>query len=180
MISRDQVCAWSCEKKGHWAVQYYLIQLSYTAEAWRQQIERTTNLEERLAAVKQLIAELGGSLAHYRFFEEGGGPHDRPHVMNGKFMGVGSDDVIAIIAFPDHDSATAFSMALSAEVGVKEVRLTPITPVSQAISLMTRAREARRKTRYAAPGGTASTWLRRTRKKAGAGRKRRTPSGGSE
>jgi len=59
---------------------YYMIQLSYTADAWRQQIELTRDHAQRLNAVRALIARLGGSLAQYRFFEGpdaagGGEPH---------------------------------------------------------------------------------------------------------
>ena len=40
---------------------YYMIQLSYTADAWRQQIELTRDHAQRLNAVRALIARLGGN-----------------------------------------------------------------------------------------------------------------------
>src|SRR4051794_32859504 len=109
-------------------VQYYLIQLSYTADAWQQQIAKTRNVAQRLTAVKKLIAQLGGSLARYHFFEDEAGAAASPklHVLDGKFVGAGADDLVAILAMPDQESAFAFSMAVSAEPGVRDIRLTPI------------------------------------------------------
>ena len=142
-------------------MQYYLIQLSYTAEAWAQQIDKTIDAEQRLTAVKTLIAEFGGSLARYHFFEDeyaakAGG---EPHVLNGKFVGVGKDDLIAVLAMPDHEAALAFSAAVSAESGVRDIRLTPMTPMTDAIRAMQRASEVRRRTGYSAPGASATSWI---------------------
>jgi uncharacterized protein with GYD domain len=160
-------------------VEFYLIQLSYTAEAWRQQIEQTTSAPERLAAVKQLIAHLGGSLAHFHFFADEARPGQGPIVVKDKLVGNGPDHIIAILAMPDHASATAFSLAVSAESGVKDVRLTHITPIEDAIASMAKANDARRQTSYAAPGGTATNWIRPVRPAGGATRKRRAPRGGA-
>src|ERR1700722_20385909 len=113
-------------------VYFYLIQLSYTAEAWKQQVEQTRNVTNRLDAVKQLIAHLGGSLANYHFFEDTASPDARAVVARDKFIGIGADDLIAVMAVPDHEAATAFSMAVSAETGVKNLSLTPIIPIAAA------------------------------------------------
>jgi uncharacterized protein with GYD domain len=106
---------------------YYLIQLSYTADAWRQQIELTRDHAQRLNAVRALIARLGGSLAQYRFFEgpdaAGGG---EPHSVSCKFMSIGKEDLIAMVAMPDQDAGVAFSMAVSAEPGIRDIQMTPI------------------------------------------------------
>ena len=157
-------------------MQYYLIQLSYTAEAWSQQIARTTDATRRLAAVKQLIRKLGGSLARYEFFEDE--PDKRHHVLNGKFVGMDKDDLVAILAMPDHKAALAFSMAVSAETGVRDIRLTPITPISDAIEVMKKAKAARDEANYSAPGGTSTTWTgERGRGGKGGKTKKGTPAG---
>jgi uncharacterized protein with GYD domain len=157
-------------------VHFYLIQLSYTADAWRQQIEQTRNAATRLAAVKQLIAHLGGSLAHYHFFADEGRTDQETIVITDKFIGFGHDDIVAVMAMPDHASATAFSMAVSAESGVRDVRLTPITPIAEAIASMAKAHDARRQTSYSAPGGAATNWIRPVRGSGGETRKRRAPA----
>jgi uncharacterized protein with GYD domain len=156
-------------------VYFYLIQLSYTAEAWKQQVEQTRNVTNRLDAVKQLIAHLGGSLANYHFFEDTASPDARAVVARDKFIGIGADDLIAVMAVPDHEAATAFSMAVSAETGVKNIRLTPITPIADAVGVMAKAAEARQSTGYSAPGGAATSWIAPART---ATRKRRAPPKG--
>jgi uncharacterized protein with GYD domain len=139
---------------------YYLIQISYTADAWRQQIELSRNYAQRLNAVRALIARLGGSFAQYRFFEgpdaAGGG---EPHSVSYKFMSIGKDDLIAIVAMPDQDAGVAFSMAISAEPGVRDIQMTPIIPLEQAVNIMARAHEVRQQAQYSAPGGSSQTWL---------------------
>jgi uncharacterized protein with GYD domain len=171
-----KIRAWSGDAlRRDQAVNFYLIQLSYTAEAWKQQVEQTKNVADRLAAVKQLIAHLGGSLANYHFFEDAETPDPRRVVTRDKFIGIGADDLIAIMAVPDHASATAFSMAVSAEAGVKAIHLTPITPIADAVGVMAKAAEARQSTGYSAPGGSATSWIRPVRT---ATRKRRAPPKG--
>jgi uncharacterized protein with GYD domain len=139
---------------------YYLIQLSYTADAWQQQIELTRDHAQRLNAVRALIARLGGSLAQYRFFEgpdaAGGG---EPHSVSCKFMSIGKEDLIAMVAMPDQDAGVAFSMAVSAEPGIRDIQMTPIIPLGQAVNIMARAHEVRQQAQYSAPGGSSQTWL---------------------
>jgi len=133
---------------------YYMIQLSYTADAWRQQIELTRDHAQRLNAVRALIARRG-SLAQYRFFEgpdaAGGG---EPHSVSCKFMSIGKE-----VAMPDQDAGVAFSMAVSAEPGIRDIQMTPIIPLGQAVNIMARAHEVRQQAQYSAPGGSSQTWL---------------------
>ena len=138
-------------------MQFYLIRLSYTAAAWNQQLERTPDVDKRLASVKRLIANLGGSLARYEFFADGEGVPT--HIMNGKFMALDTDDLVAVMAVPDERAAFAFSMAVSAEAGVKQISLTPLLPIRDAIEVMRVAHTARSKAAYSAPGGAATGWL---------------------
>jgi uncharacterized protein with GYD domain len=155
-------------------VQYYLIQLSYTAQAWAQQIATTRDVTRRLAVVKELIAKLGGSLARYEFFDD---DDERHHVMNGKFVAMCKDDLVAILAMPDHEAALAFSMAVSAESGVRDICLTPITPISRSIDVMKKAKAARDQTNYSAPGGVSTTWTGEKGRRGRRGKTKATPAG---
>jgi uncharacterized protein with GYD domain len=142
-------------------VKYYLVQISYTAESWRQQIASTRDHFQRLVAVRALIARLGGSLAQYQFFQPGQGAAEggEPHTINCKFVSVAKDDLITILAMPDDDAAFAFSMAVSAEAGIRDICMTPIIPLGHAVQIMAKAHDAREQTQYSAPGGASQTWL---------------------
>ncbi|MBR0653049.1 hypothetical protein GXW78_25560 [Roseomonas terrae] len=141
-------------------MEHYLIQLSYTALAWQQQIDRTTDADQRFTAVRKLIARLGGSFARYHFFDGGEPPTEDvpPFVVADKFVGIGEDDVIAIVALPSSLAARAFSMAIAAEGGVKSVRLTPLLGIPQAVQAMGMAKDAIAMAGYSAPGGAATSW----------------------
>ena len=163
-------------------MKYYLVQLSYTAEAWRQQIEQTRDHARRLVAVRDLIARLGGSLAQYQFFQPGQGAAEggEPHTINCKLVSIGKYDLIAILAMPDEEAAFAFSMAVSAELGIRDIQMTPVIPLGQAVNIMARAHEVRQQANYSAPGGTSQSWLgppppRAPTRRGTATRRRRTP-----
>jgi hypothetical protein len=79
-------------------------------------------------------------------------------VLDGKFVGIGEDDIITIVALPNIQAASAFSMAVSAEIGVKSVQLTPLLPMTQAVDAMAMARDSRKKVGYSAPGGGERSW----------------------
>ncbi len=134
-------------------MEYFLIRLSYQAAAWSELVATATDVDTRLASVRGLVAQLGGSFAHFHFFE---GPHfaaaGQSHVIEDKFFGFGEDDVITVVALPDNRTAQAFSMAIAAESGVRQVNLTPLVPIPHAIEAMGTAREARSRISYAAPG----------------------------
>jgi hypothetical protein len=50
-------------------------------------------------------------------------------------------------------------MAVSAEPGIRDIRMTPIIPLGQAVTIMARAHEVRQQAQYSAPGGSSQTWL---------------------
>ena len=137
-------------------MQYYLIRLSYTAAAWKELTDKPTSLDDRLAQVVRLIRELGGSLANYHFFEgphfDGAGQH---HIVTCKFVPFGRHDIVTILAMPDAVAARTFSMAVAAEDGVKEIEITPMISLAEGMEAMTRAKAARSRARYAAPGRAA-------------------------
>ncbi|HTZ78908.1 MAG TPA: hypothetical protein VMC10_13410 [Stellaceae bacterium] len=137
-------------------MQYYLVRLSYTATAWQQLIDRTTSLDERLGSVRKLIAQLGGSLANFHFFDDQyfRGIAKRT-VVTHKFMPFGEHDIVTILALPDPIAARSFQMAVAAEDGVKGIELLPMISLEEGVKAMGVAKAARRKTAYVAPGGQA-------------------------
>ncbi len=132
-------------------MQYYLVRLSYTADAWREIIDKAQGLQDRLSSVTSLVGKLGGSFANYHFFEK---PFfDDPkkqEVVICKFVPFGEHDVVAILAMPDNVTARSFSMIVSAEPGVKTIEMTPMISLEESTNVMASARSAAAD--YAAPG----------------------------
>ena len=95
----------------------YMIQASYTSEAWGTQISNPGNRLEQLSSA---VEGLGGSIesAYYTF---------------------GEYDIMAIIQFPDNESAAAFSLAASAGGATKAIRTTPLMTVEEGIEAMRKA-----------------------------------------
>ena len=106
---------------------YYLIQASYTGEAWGAQIR---NPQNRFAQLGPMVEKLGGSLesGHYTF---------------------GDYDVMGIARFPDNPSAAAFSLAASAGGAVKAIKTTPLMTADEAVEAMKKASDFG----YQPPGG---------------------------
>ena len=134
-------------------MEYYLVRLSYTPTAWRELIDQTTTLDQRLAPVRQLIKHLRGSLATFHFYDP---PYDdpatAPKVVQEKMVMLAEYDLLAILAVPDKAAAQAFNMAISSEPGVKKVDLTSITPLEDTIAAMPLAKSAVKGAKYRAPG----------------------------
>ena len=134
-------------------MQYYLIRLAYTAAAWKELIEKTKTVDDRLDSVRKLIRELGGSLANFHFFDD---PHfqglSKPHVVIHKFVPFGKYDILTVIAMPDHVKARGFSMAVAAEEGVKNIEMTPLMTLEEGVQAMAIAKTARSRAKYVAPG----------------------------
>lgn len=138
-------------------MQFFLVRLAYTAESWRQQLADTPAIEQRLAAVKRLIGGLGGSLPHYTFFPEKTGDGG-PVVVHDKFIGLDCDELVTILAVPDERAALAFRTVVAAEPGIKDVALSPLMPIREALDVMRLAGATRDKVGYAAPGGANTAW----------------------
>jgi uncharacterized protein with GYD domain len=135
-------------------MEYYLVRLSYTPAAWQDILDQTINLDQRLAPVRRLIKHLGGSLAEFHFFHP---PHyDHParsrFAVTDKFVSMGEQDLMTILAVPDKAAALAFDMAVSAEPGVKSIELVSIMPMEDAVAAMPLAKAAVQATGYSAPG----------------------------
>jgi uncharacterized protein with GYD domain len=95
----------------------YLMQLSYTTEAWAAMVKTPEN---RLDAVSQVVANLGGRIV-------------------GFWLAFGEHDLVGILEMPDNVSVAAFAMAISAGGAVKNVRTTPLMRVQEGMEAMRKA-----------------------------------------
>lgn len=109
---------------------FYLIQYSYTAQAWQALVTGRTE-RDRHQAVLPLLTACGGRLPELRFAGDGD-----PIVVNDKFIAFGESDVVAIAYFPDNRSAAAFAMAVLAGGGVTSFKTTPLIPLDEAVGSM--------------------------------------------
>ena len=99
---------------------HYLIQVSYTPEAW---VALMKNPQDRSKSVGAALAKLGGK-------------------MEGFWAAFGDYDVVAIGQFPDNVSAAAFSMAVSAGGALRAFKTTPLMTAEEAIEAMKKAGKA--------------------------------------
>ncbi len=95
----------------------YLLQATYTPEAWASMVKSPQN---RLEAVRPVIQKLGGKV-------EGG------------WLSFGEYDIAVICELPNNVSAAAFSMAASAGGSVKAVKTTPLMSIEEAMEAMKKA-----------------------------------------
>jgi uncharacterized protein with GYD domain len=95
----------------------YLLQVSYSAEAWAAMIKKP---QDRIEAVRKSIEKLGGSAT-------------------GGWLAFGDYDIVAIIQMPDNVSAAAFAMAVSAGGACKNVKTTPLLTIDEAKAAMQKA-----------------------------------------
>lgn len=98
----------------------YLIQVSYTAEAFAALIK---DPQDRIERVRPAIETLGGSIetAYFAF---------------------GDYDLILIVEMPDSVSAAAFSMAVAAGGAVRLFHTTPLLTIAEGVEAMQRARQS--------------------------------------
>ena len=99
---------------------YYLVQASYTPEAWATFVQSP---EDRRDAIKPVIEKLGGS-------------------MHGLWLAFGEYDALAIVELPDNVSAAAFSMAAAARGAIKSFKTTPLMTVEEGMEAMRKAGDA--------------------------------------
>jgi len=92
----------------------YLLQISYTPEAWAVLMK---NPHDRLDAVRGVIEKLGGKVGAF-------------------WVAFGEHDLVGILAMPDNIAAAAFSMALAAGGACRSVRTTPLLTIEDAIAAM--------------------------------------------
>jgi uncharacterized protein with GYD domain len=98
----------------------YLFQVAYTGEGWRTQVQNPQNVLER---VRPTLERLGGraEAVYYAF---------------------GEYDLVAIVEFPDNESAAAYALAATAGGAVKAFKTTPLMSIDEGVRAMGRAGEA--------------------------------------
>jgi uncharacterized protein with GYD domain len=95
----------------------YLLQLSYTAEAWAAMIKHPQN---RAEAVRKAVEKLGGEVGAF-------------------WAAFGDCDLIGILEMPDNVSAAAFALAVAAGGACRNVKTTPLLSMEEAIEAMKKA-----------------------------------------
>ncbi|HEY8447620.1 MAG TPA: GYD domain-containing protein [Thermomicrobiales bacterium] len=98
---------------------HYLVQLSYTPEAWAAQLNHP---EERAEQVWSALEKIGGRIEslYYAF---------------------GQYDVIAILEAPDNTAAAAFGLAITASGAVRSYVTTPLLSPEEGLAAMREGRE---------------------------------------
>jgi|GEM_PF-1971441 uncharacterized protein with GYD domain len=136
--------------------EYYLLRISYSTQGWDHIVQRTVSFDERMAPVRRLIAELGGSLATFGFYDNHEFKNDAlRHNVCCKFAVFGGHDLMAILAMQDRRHAQAFKLALCAQPGIEKIELTAMMPYADVIgTAVPAARDAMPKAAYAGPGTT--------------------------
>jgi uncharacterized protein with GYD domain len=93
---------------------HYLLQASYTADAWSALAREP---EDRIEAIKPVIQRLGG------------------RVVAG-YLSFGDYDIVAIVELPDSVTAAAFSMASSGGGAIRVRKTTPLLTPAEAQQAM--------------------------------------------
>jgi GYD domain len=128
----------------------YMVEYSYTAEAWRAliagEVEGQRIQRDRQQAVEELVANLGGRFPRLVF----DGSPDLPDIKCKKFT-FGEHDVVALIHFPDTEAAAAFAMLISSTGAVKSFKTTPLMTMDEGIRAMERAHTAQQRTKLYTP-----------------------------
>ena len=96
---------------------YFLLQGSYTAEAWKTLV---TNPVNRTEAVRPAIEKLGGAI-------------------ESSYFTFGDYDVLLILQMPDHVSAAAFSLAVAAGGAFKAHQTTPLLSMEEGLEALRKA-----------------------------------------
>jgi uncharacterized protein with GYD domain len=99
---------------------FYLLQITYTPEAWGAQIK---NPQNRVEAVRPVVERLGGKLQN-------------------AWLSFGDFDVVAICEMPDNISAAAFSIAVAASGAIKTSKTTALLTGEEGVQAMKKAAKA--------------------------------------
>ena len=96
---------------------YYMLQASYTSEAWATLVK---NPQNRLEVIRSAIEKLGGGI-------------------EGSWLAFGEHDVVLICKLPDTLSAAAFSIAVAAGGALKSSKTTPLLTFEEGLKAMQQA-----------------------------------------
>ena len=108
----------------------YMIQATYTSEAWARLVQRP---EDRAGALKPVVERLGGTLLSW-------------------YYAFGDCDVVVIVDLPSNVSAAAASMAVAAGKAVKGIKTTPLMSPDDGFDAMLLAQGAG----YQPPGSSTT------------------------
>jgi uncharacterized protein with GYD domain len=122
----------------------YMIQYSYTPEAWNAMLSGQAQ-RDRQRAVEELVARLGGKFPKLVFED------DYPPPIRCKKFAFGEHDVVALIYFPSNREAAAFAMLISATGSVKSFRTTPLMTIEEGIDAMQLAQDMTKTVPYSPP-----------------------------
>jgi uncharacterized protein with GYD domain len=96
---------------------HYLMQVSYTPEAWA---TLSKNPQNRLEAVRPAVEDLGGKI------ETG-------------YLSFGEYDLVVIGEFPSNTEAAAFAIVASAGGAVRAFKTTPLLTANEGVEAMARS-----------------------------------------
>ena len=95
----------------------YLVQISYTSEAWAVLIKKP---QDRAEAVRKSVEKLGGKVVGFWF-------------------AFGDHDVVGIVEMPDNVSAAAWAIAVAGGGACKTVKTTPLMAIEDGIEAIEKA-----------------------------------------
>ena len=95
----------------------YLLQASYTPEAWARLV---ANPQDRTEAVRGPIEKLGGRILNM-------------------FFAFGESDVVSVLEMPNNVNAAAIAIAFAAGGAVKNVKTTPLMTAAEALEAVKKA-----------------------------------------
>ena len=95
----------------------YLVQVSYTPEAWASLIK---NPHDRSEVVGKVVQKLGGRVERF-------------------WMSFGEHDIIGVVDLPTSVSAAAFAMAIAAGGACRNVKTTPLLNMQEGLEALKQA-----------------------------------------
>ena len=98
----------------------FLVQVSYTPEAWAAMV---SNPQNRMEMVRPVVKELGGDV-------------------DSGWLSFGEHDAVVVITLPDNVSAAAFAIAAASGGSVKAIKTTPLLSIEEGIEAMRKAGSA--------------------------------------
>ncbi len=98
----------------------YMYRVGYTAESWRNQVQKPANREE---AIKPAVRALGGRIISF-------------------YYAFGEDDVILICQMPDNKAAAALALAADAGGALSHITTVPLMTVAEGMAALRQAKRA--------------------------------------
>ena len=106
---------------------YYMLQATYSSEAWAAQVK---NPQNRVEILRPIFESLGGRI-------------------ESAYFAFGEYDAVVILECPDNVSAAAISVAISAGGGINNAKTTPLMTFEEGTEVMRKAGGSG----YRPPGG---------------------------